>query len=373
MGLKISGLNELRERLERLRPEEVMAKALAEQAARMAVRVREGLSEPPGASGHDEPWLQSGALRNSVGAQADGLQAVVGSSDPAAVPQELGTAHMPARPFLMPAAAGMGEEVARAVGAAVVAALRGDSPDANGTIADLSGGSLDGNDPPNPSGAGALTTANNANATGLDGSARPAVDRSSTDRFDPSSVRLVSKPGVPRGPGGAPILPPAHDVTNIQFNPAPGVLFATPQEAASHAIESINPKSIAENREYTGKIKIDPLTGMYYATPSVPGTETSAGLVFNQKDDQLTIGDYHTHGNYFGYDRQGNEVVGSQYYDTLSGTDSENFSPIDRRGANRAAALLGKPDYILWLGTPSGAIKQYSTGTGETTTLKRGK
>ena len=59
--------------------------------------------------------------------------AAVGSNDPAAVPQELGTARMPARPFLAPVAAGMGEEVARAVAAAVVAALRGDSPDANGT------------------------------------------------------------------------------------------------------------------------------------------------------------------------------------------------------------------------------------------------
>ncbi len=144
MGLKVSGLNELRERLERLRPEEVMARALDEQAQRMAARVRDGLSEAPGA-GHDEPWLQSGALRDSVGAQADGLQAVVGSSDPAAVPQELGTAHMPARPFLAPVAAGMGEEVAQAVGAAVMAALRGDDPatdsaDANGTGADLSRG-----------------------------------------------------------------------------------------------------------------------------------------------------------------------------------------------------------------------------------------
>ena len=55
MGLKITGLNELRERLERLRPEEVMARALAEQAERMAARVREGLSAPQGASGHDEP------------------------------------------------------------------------------------------------------------------------------------------------------------------------------------------------------------------------------------------------------------------------------------------------------------------------------
>ena len=129
MGLKITGLNELREHLERLRPEEVMAKALAEQAQRVAARVRDGLSEPPGAAGHDEPWLQSGALRDSVGAEADGLQAAVGSSDPAAVPQELGTAHMPARPFLAPVAAGMGEEVARTIGARVAAALRGDSPD----------------------------------------------------------------------------------------------------------------------------------------------------------------------------------------------------------------------------------------------------
>lgn len=114
--MRITGLNELRERLERLRPDEVMARALTEQAARMAARVREGLSEPPGGSGHDEPWLQSGALRSSVGSQADGLQAAVGSSDAAAVPQELGTAHMLARPFLAPVAAGMGEEVARAVG-----------------------------------------------------------------------------------------------------------------------------------------------------------------------------------------------------------------------------------------------------------------
>ncbi len=154
MGLKISGLNELRERLECLRPEEVMARALAEQAQRMAARVRDGLSEAPGAAGHDEPWLRSGALRDSVGAQEDGLQAVVGSSDPAAVPQELGTAHMPARPFLAPVAAGMGEEVARAMGAAMAAALRGDSPDANGADVDLGGGGLDGggldgSDPPN--------------------------------------------------------------------------------------------------------------------------------------------------------------------------------------------------------------------------------
>ncbi len=62
MRLNISGLNELRERLERLRPKEVMAQALAEQADRMAAKVREGLSEQLGSAVHDEPWLQSGAL-----------------------------------------------------------------------------------------------------------------------------------------------------------------------------------------------------------------------------------------------------------------------------------------------------------------------
>ena len=55
MVLRITGLNELRERLERLRAEEVMARALAEQAKRMAERVREGLSETPGAAGHGKP------------------------------------------------------------------------------------------------------------------------------------------------------------------------------------------------------------------------------------------------------------------------------------------------------------------------------
>ena len=195
MRLNISGLNELRERLERLRPEEVMARALAKQAARMAARVRDGLSEQSGSAGHDEPWLQSGALRDSVGTQADGLQAVVGSNDPAGVPQELGTAHMPARPFLAPVAAEMGEEVARAVGAAIAAALRGDSTDTKGTDADLSGGDLDGSDPSNWSAAGpdAPAFTSNTNVTGVDGPL-PAANGASPDRPAPN---LFAGPGVP--------------------------------------------------------------------------------------------------------------------------------------------------------------------------------
>ena len=127
MRLEIKGLTELRVRLARVRAEEVAARALAEQAERMAAAVRESLSAPPGSGGHDKPWARTGALRDSIGATADGLQAAVGSNDPAAAPQEIGTSHIPPRPFLAPVAAAMGEEVARAVGDRVAAALRGES------------------------------------------------------------------------------------------------------------------------------------------------------------------------------------------------------------------------------------------------------
>jgi phage gpG-like protein len=127
MRLEIKGLKEMRERLERLRGEDVMARALAEQAERMAEVVKEGLSGPPGGGEHDRPWLQSGALQNSIGARSDGLNAAVGSNDPAAVPQEMGTSRMPPRPFLAPVAASMGEEVARGVAEAVAVALKGET------------------------------------------------------------------------------------------------------------------------------------------------------------------------------------------------------------------------------------------------------
>lgn len=79
-------LRELAARLASVRAEEVMARALAAQAERMADAVRHNLSDPPGSGGHDEPWRQTGALHDSVGATAEGLQAAVGSSDPAKSP-----------------------------------------------------------------------------------------------------------------------------------------------------------------------------------------------------------------------------------------------------------------------------------------------
>lgn len=135
-GLRLLGVAGLAEAIARLRgadPPGAMAAALEGQAALMAQAVQDGLGDAPG-GGHERPWLETGALRASVGHQADGLQAAVGSSDPAAAPQEMGTMHLPPRPFLAPVGAAMGEGVAEAVGAAVAGRLR-DGQQIQGTLA----------------------------------------------------------------------------------------------------------------------------------------------------------------------------------------------------------------------------------------------
>ena len=103
--------------------EGTMAAVLAGQAEALAGAVREALGTPPGGD-HGRPWVQTGALQGSIGYEAKGLQAAVGSSDPAAAPQELGTVRLPPRPFLSPAAAAAAPEIAATVGMAVAARLR---------------------------------------------------------------------------------------------------------------------------------------------------------------------------------------------------------------------------------------------------------
>ena len=88
--------------LDRLRVGDALREAAERGGALLADGVRARLSGTPGGA-HDAPWLRSGGLRESVGvvvaAEGDVVRAVVGSSDPAAVAQELGTVHVPARPF----------------------------------------------------------------------------------------------------------------------------------------------------------------------------------------------------------------------------------------------------------------------------------
>lgn len=122
----VAGLMEAIARLRDAEVAEVMGVVLEAQAGLMAEAVRTGLRTAPGGD-HARPWLQTGALRDSVGSRVEGLQAVVGSSDKAAAPQEMGTVHLPPRPFLQPVAAAMGAGVAEAVGSAVAERLRGEA------------------------------------------------------------------------------------------------------------------------------------------------------------------------------------------------------------------------------------------------------
>ncbi len=88
---------------------------LATQAATLAEAVRANLATPPGGP-HDHPWRQTGALQASIMSTTDALTARVASSHPAAAAQELGTATIPPRPFLAPAAASLAEPIARIIG-----------------------------------------------------------------------------------------------------------------------------------------------------------------------------------------------------------------------------------------------------------------
>ncbi|MDJ0474339.1 hypothetical protein QNA27_11790 [Pantoea eucalypti] len=61
-----------------------------------ADRVRQGYSE-------DEPLLRSGELRESIQSEIVGLAAIVGTKSDIGFWQEVGTCHIPPRPFIGPA------------------------------------------------------------------------------------------------------------------------------------------------------------------------------------------------------------------------------------------------------------------------------
>jgi hypothetical protein len=109
-------IDEILRRLEGLPLADMEAAALAEAGETLAAAVREALAVRPG-GGHERPWVETGALHDSIGAVAGGDMLMVGSSDPVAVDQEHGTRTVPPRPFLGPVAGAMGEAVAAAIGA----------------------------------------------------------------------------------------------------------------------------------------------------------------------------------------------------------------------------------------------------------------
>lgn len=75
----------------------------------------------------NDPLLRTGHLRDSIGRRVGDREAVIGSDEPVAVFQELGTRTIPPRSFLGGAAVRKTDEVVAILGGRVVAALRGES------------------------------------------------------------------------------------------------------------------------------------------------------------------------------------------------------------------------------------------------------
>ena len=96
--------------------------ALALAAERLATQVRLALSVLPGGP-HDHPWLQTGALHDSIEVKSKGPEALVASTSDVAAYQEHGTATIPPRPTFAPVAAANGHALAHSIGHAVAQAL----------------------------------------------------------------------------------------------------------------------------------------------------------------------------------------------------------------------------------------------------------
>lgn len=73
-----------------------------------------------------DPLLRTGEMRDSIAVDVTGQTAVIGSDSDIAVWQELGTKHIPPRPFLGPAAAAAGPKIGHATAAILIAWLCGE-------------------------------------------------------------------------------------------------------------------------------------------------------------------------------------------------------------------------------------------------------
>jgi hypothetical protein len=137
--------------------------------------------------------------------------------------------------------------------------------------------------------------------------------------------------------------------------------FATAEEAARAALEEANPRSITANREYGGKIYQDAEGGFHYTAP-MPGEERQVDLSSVSAPPGTTVvADYHTHGDY-SYDRGADVVRTSD--PALDTFDADNFSQKDTKNLDKEGAR--DRGYRGYLGTPSGAFREYDPNTGST-------
>jgi RHS repeat-associated protein len=174
------------------------------------------------------------------------------------------------------------------------------------------------------------------------------------DRYDPPLPPLVTIPSripLKSADGLAAKSPGKHPAIDaITFESVPGPYksdgFDTAEKAAVAAINEVNPRSIAQNREFGGCVYFDSSTNLFYYTEALMGDadSTYVGTIPNGMEH---AGYYHTHAGPTGLAWQ--------------------FSPADQkiaRGMKTSVSPKGVPIYV---GTPTGVIFVYTpNGKGST-------
>jgi len=163
------------------------------------------------------------------------------------------------------------------------------------------------------------------------------------------------------GGGGNPCKPSAGGTTEV-CPPAGTGPFKTQDEAARAALEAANPKSIKDNREYSGLIYRD-ANGQYYYTGPIQGSDQSANPYdAPAPDGTQEVGNYHTHGDYSIADP--NTGIAVRTSDPARDEfNSDNFSVQDKKFITQHGA--GISGYAGYLGTPSGKFRRYDPATGD--------
>ncbi len=108
------------------RVDHAISLAFAAEVGALTEALRDILSTEPGGP-HTHPWLQTGTLHNSIQSEITDNEAIIFSNDPVAAVQEHGTPKLLPRPSFGPLAAIAGPGIAQRIGAAAVAALRGEN------------------------------------------------------------------------------------------------------------------------------------------------------------------------------------------------------------------------------------------------------
>ena len=138
----------------------------------------------------------------------------------------------------------------------------------------------------------------------------------------------------------------------------------SPQDqSAVNALDVGNPQSIKDNLEYGGFVYKKP-DGSYGYTNPLQGTDQGfnpGNAIPLVPGGSNIVGDYHTHGDYSLSD----PITGAAIRTgdpTQDAFNSDHFSAPDIRGIT--ADGIGTPEYVGYLGTPSGIFRAFNPGTG---------